>query len=66
MRCKDAAGKSCYVVAELVPLLVRAVKGFGFQRVKTPPGNLSLLPEAIGAAVEVTKPSGTSKAERLD
>jgi len=31
-----------------------------FQRVKAPPGNLSLQPEAIGAAVEVTKPSKPS------
>lgn len=31
-----------------------------FQRVKAPPGNLSLQPEVIGAAVEVTKPSKPS------
>jgi hypothetical protein len=37
-----------------------AVKGVGFQRVQIPPGNWSLQPVAIGAAVEVTKPSKPS------
>ena len=37
-----------------------AVKGVGFQRVQIPPGNWSLQPVAIGAAVEVTKPSEPS------
>ncbi|HEX5731204.1 MAG TPA: hypothetical protein VF131_00100, partial [Blastocatellia bacterium] len=37
-----------------------AGKGVGFQWVRVPPGNWSLQPEAIGAAVEVTKPSEPS------
>ena len=37
-----------------------AVKGVGFQWVRVPPGNWSLQPVAIGAAVEVTKPSKPS------
>ena len=37
-----------------------AVKGVGFQWVRIPPGNWSLQPVAIGAAVEVTKPSEPS------
>jgi hypothetical protein len=37
-----------------------AVKGVGFQWVQIPPGNWSLQPVAIGAAVEVTKPSKPS------
>ncbi len=34
-----------------------AVKGAGSLRVKVPPGNCSLHPVAIGAAVKETKPS---------
>jgi hypothetical protein len=36
------------------------VKGAGFQWVRIPPGSWSLQPVAIGAAVEVTKPSEPS------
>ena len=36
------------------------MKGVGFQWVQIPPGNWSLQPVAIGAAVEVTKPSKPS------
>lgn len=37
-----------------------AVIGVGFSWVQVPPGNWSLQPEAVGAAVEVTKLSKPS------
>jgi hypothetical protein len=41
-------------------LYVRREKVLVIQRVQAPPGNWSLQPEAIGATVEVTKPSEPS------
>ncbi len=39
----------------IVPLIRYAVKVGNFQWVRFPPGDGSLQPEAVGAAVEVTK-----------
>ena len=41
----------------LAEIIQCAVKGVDFQRELIPPGNLLFQPVAIGAAVEVTKPS---------